>query len=336
MFWQKERNGVRDFITPREEFLPKGKLDFSQTRENRDNRLFALNFGRVTAMNVEKIEKSHLFHFYPNSNSLFVGSAGCNFKSPFCSEYELQNKNLHENPLDVKYTYQTPEQIVDAAKKRNTKIITLNYTEPFIFIEFAFKVARNAQRENVKTTIVTNGFTTDEPIKKIGKVIDGVTIKLTGSLNKSLYEKYMSVKEVGSIFAALKQFKKQRVFIEITNTIVPQIGDSLEECKILASWISHELGAETPFHLMQFHPSPQLPDLPVTPVSTLEHFAEECRRDGLRYVYIHSTPPHQEESTFCYNCREIAVERKNLSVKKSTVTDGRCANCSVRLNILSE
>lgn len=334
MFWRKERNGIRDSITPREEFIAKGKRDFSQTRENRDNRLFALNFGKVTALNVEKIEKSNLFHFYPNSNSLFVGLPGCNVKSPFCLENELRNKQLHENPLEVKYQYYSPEQIVEQAEKRSCKSITFNYTEPFIFFEFAFKTARNAHRGNVKTTLVTNGYATEDPIKKIGKFLDAVTINIFGSLNPTLYEKYLSVKDISSIYVAIKQFKKQKLSIEITNLIVPEIGDNLEGCSKLAAWINHELEPETPFHLLQFHPN-NLLNLPPTSVSTLERFAEESRREGLRYVYIRSTPAHQYENTYCHNCRELAVERRNSVVKKNNLSGERCPKCGFKLNFVS-
>ncbi len=332
-FWKKERNGIRDFVSGRQDFIPKGKMDFSGTRENRENELFTLNFGRVVALNVEKIEKSHLFHFNPNSDSLFVGVPGCNFKSPFCSDFELTHKILHEDPLNAKYHYYTPEQVVGMAEKKGCKSITFNYTEPMIWFEFAFKTARYAHRGNVKTTLVTNGYTTEEPIKKLGKFLDAVTVKIFGSGNADLYEKHMSVKNVQAVYDTLKQVHKQKIFIEITNMIVPQIGDSMEECKKLASWISHELGAETPLHLLQYQGGDL--DIPLTPVSVLERFAEECRRGGLRYVYIHSAPSHNEESTFCHNCREMVVERKNCTVKKSKIIDERCPKCGFRLNFVS-
>lgn len=333
MFWHKERNGVRDLITPREEFIPVGKTDFSGTRENRNNKLYALNFGRIVALNTEKIEKSNLFHFFPNSISLFIGLPGCNVKSPFCSDFELYKKQLHENPLGAKYQYYTPEQIIGMAEKKNLRIVTFNYTEPFIFFEFAFRTAKNAHRANIKTTMVTNAYTMEEPIKKIGKYIDAVTVKIFGSMNADLYHKYMAVNDVDSIYTAIKQFQKQKMFIEITNLIVPQIGDSLEECKNLAAWISHELGAETPFHLLQFQPN-GISDIMPTPIATLERFAEESRKEGLRYVYIHSAPPHQEESSYCHNCRELIIERKNSVVKKSNLKDDRCPNCGFKLNFI--
>ena len=332
-FWKKERNGIRDFVSARQDFIPKGKMDFSRTRENRDNKLFTLNFGRAVALNVEKIEKSNLFHFYPNSDSLFAGLPGCNFKSPFCSDFELSHKVLHDNPLDAKYQYHTPEQVVATAEKKGCKSITFNYTEPMVWFEFAFKTARYAHRGNVKTTLVTNGYTTEEPIKKLGKFLDAVVVKVFGSGNTSLYKKYMSADSAAPIYDTLKQLHKQKIFIEITNLIVPQVGDNLDECRSLASWISHELGAETPLHLIQFQKGEL--DIPSTPIATLERFAEECRRDGLRYVYIHSAPPHQDESTFCHNCRELVVERKNSAVKKSKIIDNRCPKCGFRLNFVS-
>ena len=334
MFWRKERNGIRDSVSAREDFISKGKIDFSLTRENRDNRLFALSFGRVVALNVEKIEKSNLFHFNPNSDSLFVGLPGCNFRGPFCSEFELSHKVLHDNPMEAKYQYYTPEQVVGTAEKKNCKSITFNYTEPMVWFEFAFKTARYAHRGNVQTTMITNGYTTEEPIKKLGKFLDAVTVKIFGSGNAGLYEKYMSIKNVKPIYDTLKQMHKQKLFIEITNLIVPQVGDNIEECKALAAWISHELGAETPLHLLQFQ-SGEL-DIPPTPIATLERFAEESKREGLRYVYIHSVPPHQEENTFCHNCRELVVERRNNTVKKSKIIDDRCPKCGFRLNFVSK
>lgn len=333
-FWKKERNGIRDFVSSREDYIPKGKFDFSGTRENVDGTLIAHNFGRVIGLNVEKIEKSHLFHFSPNSDSLFVGLPGCNFKSPFCHELELTNKKLHDDPLNVKYQYYTPEQVVGIAEKRNCKSITFTYTEPMMWFEYAFKTARYAHRGNVKTTMVTNGFTTEEPIKKLGKFMDAVTVKVFGSANAALYGKYMSIKDVSQLYRSLKQLHKQKVFTEITNMIIPQVGDSIDECKALADWISHELGAETPLHLMQFNPI-GIDNLLPTPVSTLETLAEECRRRGLRYVYVHYSPSHQEESTFCHNCRELVVERKNLTVKKIKIIDERCPKCGFRLNFTS-
>ncbi len=334
-FWRKDRHGIRDSVSAREDFIARGKTDFSGTRENRDGKLAALNFGRVIGMNVEKIEKSNLFHFNPNSNTLFVGLPGCNFKSPFCSDFELNHKVLHDFPLDAKYQYYTPEQVVGMAEKKDCKSITFNYTEPMVWFEFAFKTARYAHRGNVQTTLVTNGYTTEEPIKKLGKFLDAVTVKIFGSLNQSLYEKYMSIKNVSAILATLKQMHKQKLFIEITNLIVPQIGDNLEDCRKLAAWISHELGAETPLHLIQYQGG-ELDAIPPTPTAVLERFAEECKREGLRYVYIHSTPPHEEENTFCHNCRELVVERKNGLVKKSKIIENRCPSCGFRLNFVSD
>ena len=203
-----------------------------------------------------------------------------------------------------------------------------------MFFEFAFKVARNAHRGNIKTTMVTNGYTTEEPIKKIGKFMDAVTVKIFGSGNAELYNKYMGAKEVRPIFKALKQFRKQKMAIEVTNLIVPQIGDNLEECTKLAAWMTHELDPETPLHLIQFQPKGKSEFLP-TPVSTLENLAAESRREGLRYVYIHTTPPHNDESTYCHNCRELCVERKNGVIKKFNIIDNRCPSCGFKLNFIT-
>lgn len=332
MLWQKERNGVRCLLCARRCFIAREKRGYCQVRENRNNKLYTLNFGKVVSLKVQPIEKNPLFHFYPSSNSLFFGIFGCNLFSQFCPKFEFENK-LHEKTLEqVKYEEYSPEDIVELAEKKNCKAITYNYTEPTIFFEFAFRTAKLAQRSNIKNTLVTNGFISEEAVKKIAKYLDAATVNVVASCDKEFYNKFM-FQDVTAIFDALKQMKKHRVFVEITNLIVPQVGDDIEKGIKFAERVS-EFSSETPLHILQFHPF-AVTELPPTPLATLEKLAVEARKVGLRYVYI-GNATHVEENTYCYNCKELLIQRKASLVKRINLVQDRCPSCGFRVNVIKD
>ncbi len=334
MIWLKERNGVRCLLCGWNCFISKDKKGYCQVRENKDNKLYTLNFGKVIASSVQPIEKNFLYHFYPATNSFSFGIFGCNFFSQFCPSFEIEEK-IHEKTLDqVKFKEYSPEDIVEITEKKSCKSISYNYTEPAISFEFVYRTSRFAQRNNIKNVFVTNGYIYEDAVKKVSKYLDAVTVNIKASADPQFYEKFMSIKNVETIFDSLKQMKKHRVFIEITNLIVPQVGDSIEHGRKLAEWISNDLGSDIPYHLLQFHPVPNL-QLPPTPVATLENFSDESRKVGLRYVYIDNVP-NTEQNTYCHNCREVLIQRKAGTVKKINLVQERCPNCDFTIKIVKE
>jgi pyruvate formate lyase activating enzyme len=205
-----------------------------------------------------------------------------------------------------------------------------------MFFEFAYKTAKLAHRSNILNTFVTNGYMTEEAVKKIAKYLDAATVDFKASGDPEFYKKFMNVPSVSPIFDTLKQMKKQRIFIEITNLVVPQVGDNLELTKKLAQWITNELDSNIPLHIIQFFPSYQLMELPPTPISTLEKHIDEARKAGLRYVYIGNVPGHEAENTYCHNCMELLIQRHGMRVKKINLLKDRCPNCGLKMNVLVE
>jgi pyruvate formate lyase activating enzyme len=335
MLWHKERNGVRCDLCARNCFVAKGKLGFCLVRKNVDNKLYTLNYGKLVAVNVDPVEKKPLFHFYPGSKALSIASAGCNFRCKFCCNWELSQVFADKDQEVVGKEY-SPEDIVKLAEKNNCKSISYTYTEPTIFFEFAYDTAKLAHKNNIKNTFVTNGYMTPDGVKKIAKYLDAATVDFKASGDPGFYKNFMGVPKVDPIFKCLRQMKKQRIFIEITNLIVPQLGDSVDALRKLANQVVSKFGSDTPFHLIRFHPSYKLLELPATPIATLERLAEEARKTGLRHVYIGNVPGHEYENTYCYNCRELLIERKGFLMKKINLVGDRCPNCGVRINMVTE
>ena len=61
-----------------------GETGFCRARRNEGGTIRAINYGRLTALALDPIEKKPLYHFYPNTYILSVGSFGCNLACPFC------------------------------------------------------------------------------------------------------------------------------------------------------------------------------------------------------------------------------------------------------------
>lgn len=322
LLWHKERNGVRCDLCAVNCFISREKLGACLVRKNVDNKLFTLNT-RVVALAIDNVERRPLYHFYPGAKSLSISGAGD-------INWVISHDRLAKNERNY-----SPEQIVKMAEKENVQAISYTHYEPAIFFEYVYRVAKLAHRSNIKNIFATNGLITEEAVKKVSKYLDAVVVNFKGSGDDDVARKFTLMKNAGNIYRALKQFKKQRVHIEVTNTIVPQIGDSLEKCKKLAEWLAHEISPTFALHILQFHPDERFPELPFTPIETLEKCADEANRAGLRYVYLGNViQPHERENTFCYNCREMLVQRVSGNLKKSKLQKDRCTNCGVKIDIV--
>lgn len=289
-----------------------------------------MNYGKIVYSAPEPMEKLPQFHFYPGKLTFSIASPGSNFAY---QPNEILQIFKDKDQEEVKGEDWTPEKVVKKAETSKCVAISYTATEPAMYYEFMFKVARAAYRSNIKNIIVTNGFMTLEAIKKIVKFLNAATVNIYASADEQFYSNYMQVKKLDPIFDVLKQMKKHRVHIEIANWIFPQIGDSIENCRKLAQWISSELDSDVPMHIMRFYPDHKFSELPATPAATLEKCIEEARKTGLRHVYIGNVPGHMDENTYCYNCRNLLIERKGFQVKKINLAKERCPYCGVRINI---
>lgn len=320
--WHKERNGIRCDLCAVKCFIGKEKIGACGLRKNTGNKLMTSN-SSVKAMVVDTVEKRPLFHFYPGAKSLSISGDAQN-------GWRIEHDRLPKIGRKL-----TPEQVVKIAEKENVDVISYTYNEPTLFFEYIQKLAKLARRSNIRNILSTNGSITEEAIKRLAKFFDAAVVNFKASGDADFMSGHHVLKKSEPVIEALKQLKKHRMHIEITDMIVPQIGDNLESCKKLAEHIVAELAPTVPFHILQFHPTDEFSDLPFTPISTLEACANEANRSGLRYVYIGNLiEPHEGESTFCYNCRELLVQRVSGILKKNNLHKDRCPNCGVKIDMV--
>ncbi|OGI15438.1 hypothetical protein A3K63_01815 [Candidatus Micrarchaeota archaeon RBG_16_49_10] len=295
---------------------------YCKVRVNKKNALITKNFGKITGIGYSKIEEHNFFHFYPGSKTIHVSSFGESIYDPFIEKPDKSEKEK-----------MTPEDLIKLANQKGVKLITFTGSEPTIFFEFAYRVARLAKRYNIKTTFVTNGYITSEAVKKIGKYLDAVNVHVTASADPEFYKKHFDGADVEQIFIALKAFKKHRVFTEVSNTIIPEVGEDFVMNQKLVEWIVNKLGSSIPYHLLPAHPVPKF-DYSETSVETLDEFASRSAKMGMRYVYVSGAFGSDYENTSCYNCGNEIITRVGSVFTNININGDRCPNCGFKISVM--
>lgn len=311
--------------------LSEGQTGFCGVRGVFNGKLYLVNYGVINALHMDPIEKKPLVHFYPGSKVLSMGTTGCSWACAFCQNYDLSQRRKVEG------TYISPEEIIKLAKKYGADGLAYTYNEPSIFAEFAHDVGVMAHRAGLFNVFVSNGYFTDEGVEYFSEFLDGITVDFKGNANKEFLRKYAMVPDPEPIFRTLKALKEKNVHVEITDLVVPKVGDNIDDARKLSRWIAENLGEDTPVHFLRFHPDYRLLWLPETPVKTLEEHYRVAREEGLNYVYLGNVPGHPYENTYCPKCGNVVIKRYGFDVLEYNLDDdNRCKFCGYKLPIMGK
>jgi len=323
MFY-KNVNGqnVQCLLCPRECVISDGKRGFCRNRENQKGKLYTLVYGKPSVVDIGPIEKAPLCHFVPGHFRLCLTCASCNLRCKYCQNWHLSQSSSEEQNC---YSY-TPEEIVKQAQSHNLSSISFTYTEPTVYYEYLYDISSIAKPMGLKTSIVSNGYINREPLIKLLNVLDAVKIDLKG-FSEKFYEEVSSA-SLKPVLESLITVKKEKVWLEIVNLIVPTLNDDPKMIDEMCRWIKENLGQDTPLHFTRFSPNYKLSHLSPTPVSTLESAYEIAKKSGLRYVYIGNVPGHIHNSTFCPFCNRKVIHRTHFNVLEMNVVNGKCKFCN--------
>lgn len=308
--------------------ISKGKRGFCDMRENDDGKLYTLNYAAASSVAVDPIEKKPLFHFYPGSTVLSLGSVGCNFRCKYC-----QNWNISQTALeDISLREIMPEDAVELAKEYDCKSIAWTYNEPTMWLEYTIDSAKLAKKEGLKTVYVTNGYMTEESLEQIGPYLDAANIDLKG-MSEQFYKELCDAR-MDPVIDTIKRMYDKNIHIEVTNLIIPGYNDSVENITELVNFIVEDVGVEVPLHFTRFFPYYQLKNVQPTPVADLEKAFKIAKDAGLKYVYIGNVPSANGENTYCYNCGELLVERDGYQIMTESLKDNKeCPKCGANIDI---
>lgn len=293
-------------LCPRNCIIRDGERGDCKVRENQKGKLYSLVYGKPCSVGVDPIEKKPLFHFLPGSKVYSIGTAGCNLHCKACQNWSI----AQVGPEEVSSVDMSPEDVVEEAEKSGCKSIAYTYNDPIIFYEYVLDCAKLAKEKGIKNILVTNGFINKEPLERLCKVVDAVNVDLKG-INNKFYRKY-TLAWIEPILESLKIFKRNKIWIEITNLIIPGANDKEKEIEELCKWISKNLGRHVPLHFSRFFPCYKLKHLEETPVGVLLK-AKDIGEKYLDYVYIGNLG--KGENTLCSKCGKVLIERSGFDVK---------------------
>ncbi|MCI4327104.1 MAG: AmmeMemoRadiSam system radical SAM enzyme [Thermoplasmata archaeon] len=309
--------------------IPNGSHGFCFVRKNDGGRLALLTYGRAAAVQVDPVEKKPLSHFRPGSRVLSIGTVGCNWRCLYCQNAEISQEHLVQG-RDL-----SPRQAVQMAQRFDCQGVTFTYNEPTIFAEYALDIMREARAAGLFANFVTNGYMSPEAVAAIGPHLDAVSVDFKGSGEPGFLRKYVSANGPTPIRESAVALKKLGVHVEVTNLIVPEVGDDEAALRELAAYVRSELGPETPFHLLRWHPDYKMLDLPETPIRTLERLHAIAKAEGLDYVYLGNVWGHKLEHTYCPGCGAVAVKRYGFTIQEWNLSTGnRCRRCERAIPIV--
>lgn len=258
--------------------LSENQIGLCNARSNTGEKIASVNYGEITSIALDPIEKKPIRHFYPGSKILSVGSYGCNLKCPFCQNYEISTVGKNS----IKTQYATPENLIQIALDlipRGNIGIAYTYNEPLVGYEFVRDCAVLARKNNLKNVVVTNGCFNEEILEEILPYIDAFNIDLK-SFSDEFYNK------MGGDFELVKNFIKlahTKAHIEITTLIIPDENDSEKEMISLSNFIA-SINKDMPLHVSRFFPCYEMKEKKPTDVKKVYDLAHIARKK-LNYVY---------------------------------------------------
>ena len=270
--------------------IPEGGLGFCGARTCEDGVVTAANYGKVTSLALDPIEKKPLARFHSGSMILSVGSYGCNLRCPFCQNYEISwSKEAFR--FAEKAEYVSPEElanIAESCRSRGNMGVAFTYNEPLIGYEYIRDAARLVHERGMYNVIVTNGTADLSVLKEIAPYIDAMNIDLKGFTDS--YYKDVLGGDRGMVMDFITEAVK-RCHVELTTLIVPGENDSEEEMRELTRWVAAltdadgtSIGQTIPLHITRFFPRFNMTDRSATDIGQIYRLVDIAREE-LQYVY---------------------------------------------------
>lgn len=332
MLYERRDNGaVECHVCPRRCVIPDGKSGVCRARLNRDGTLYAITYGRVCSVAADPIEKKPLYHFFPGSTVLSLGSVGCNFTCRHCQNWQIAHADAAAFAGDLRAL--PVRNLPVLADHNDCQGVAWTYNEPTIWLEYILDGAELAHEHGLYTVMVTNGYITDEALDVLAPRIDAYRVDVK-AFSAEAYHELCRIKDHEPILRAATRAKHEfGCHVEIVTNVIPTLNDGASMLRDIARWIADELGPETPWHVTRFMPYLELAHLPATPIRTLERAVAIGADEGLRFVYVGNVPGHEGENTVCPNCKRLLVRRTGYEIQDVALRGTFCAMCGENVNI---
>jgi len=312
---------VKCTLCPHMCILKEGKSGICRVRQNLDGKLVTEVYGYISSLNFDPIEKKPLYHFYPGSTVLSIGTYGCNLRCFFC-----QNCTISQTAADpeLPHTYYAPSELVQLALNQpKIKGIAFTYNEPVVWFEYMIDIARLAKKAGLFTVMVTNGFINREPLDELLDCIDAFSIDLK-AFSEDFYTKVTSSK-LEPVKKSIKQIKLAGKHVEIVNLVIPGLNDDDTFYTSMVEWIANEIGRDTVLHISRYFPNYKM-ITEATPIAVMRKVKRIAEKE-LQYVYSGNVSTETND-TICKYCNNTLITRYLYDTSIVGLDDsGRCSKC---------
>lgn len=256
--------------------LQPGQTGPCRIRKNEDGNNVPVNYGKITSLALDPIEKKPLAHFYPGSMILSAGSYGCNLHCPFCQNWQISQQSCQDAQSA------SPAQLADLAqdlKGQGNIGIALTYNEPAVNFEYVRDVFKEARKKDLKTVLVTAGCVSTDVLNTFLPYTDAMNIDLKG-FEDSFYQ------WVGGKLDMVKAFIEKAAascHVEISFLVIPGKNDDIKSMDAMAKWLA-DISPDIVLHINRYFPRYHL-DTPPTPLETMEQLRQTASQ-YLKHVYL--------------------------------------------------
>ena len=269
------------------------------------------NYGRLTSIALDPIEKKPIAMYMPGSMVLSVGSYGCNLNCSFCQNHSISRASADSVP----WREVSPRELCDLALKYRSYGnigVAFTYNEPLVSMEYLLDCAALLHEKDMKVILVSNGSISEAAARVVIPHIDAMNIDLKcftesgyESLGGSLPQTLRFIElaagaapsrpasgdaaSCGSASAdascrlASVAVPMTRPHLELTTLVVPGLSDSPADMRRQAAWIA-SLDPSIPLHVNRYFPRYHM-SAPATSVG-LVHQLADIARDYLENVFV--------------------------------------------------
>jgi pyruvate formate lyase activating enzyme len=305
--------------------IKSGEAGKCGVRRNVDGTLYLVVYGEAIAVHVDPVEKKPLFHFLPGGDILSIGTYGCNFRCPFCQNWQMSQARDFDDHRDYLGQPAMPKLLIDTCLKNNISMIAYTYNEPTVFFEYTYDTAKLAHEHGIKNVYVSNGYLSEAALDMIEPYLDGINVDLKAFTDEFYREQCQAQLEPVKRNIA-HMARETDIWVEVTTLLIPGLNDSDEELQAMAAWMA-EVDPDMPWHVSAFHPDYQMQDVPRTAQHDLARAYEVGKQAGLHYVYVGNVMDADRESTYCPQCKEKLIQRHWYSVRELWRERGVCPKC---------
>lgn len=253
--------------------LNEGNVGYCGARTCKNGESVSANYGRVTSIALDPVEKKPLARFMPGKKVLSVGSYGCNMSCPFCQNDSISRADAPTVP----WRYIAPDELAALAKERKPHGnigAAFTYNEPMIGWEYVRDAAAEVKALGMANVVVTNGCVSQSALEAVLPFVDAFNIDLK-CFTPEGYRKLGG--DLDTVLAFITIAAKS-AHVELTTLIVPGLNDSEREIRELSLWVaSHD--RSIPLHITRFFPRSQYRDRQPTPIPTLYRLADIAREN---------------------------------------------------------